>query len=42
LDKRAGLKRIGDIGEDKMKFEDILHRVEKSNKGRFTSQEVLD
>jgi len=42
LDRRAGLKRIGDIGNDKMTFEDIMDKIEKSNKGRFTSQEVLD
>jgi hypothetical protein len=42
LDRRAGLKRIGNIGDEKMKFEDIVQMIEKTSRGKFSSQEVLD
>ena len=32
----------GDLQDDKIKFEELVQRIENSNRGRHTSQEVLD
>lgn len=43
LNKRAGLKLTGDlIGEGRLSFDELVQAIDRSDRGKFTTQEVLD